>query len=117
MNDDDISAPKLKRAGQGIYVALIENPWILLVIVVILLTLLYLYPVQTTLFFVTVSVSISMATIMHLVLNSNGIKKYGLTPIEKAVISGGIAGITGFIVGTWSEIKILPYMDWSPLKI
>ena len=115
LKKEDLQAPKLARVGKGLVDLFKQYPVAILITGIILLGLIYLYPIQTTTFVITVGVSVFMAWIMFRILNSKSLSQIRFTATERALISGGVAGITGYLVGSWTRDNIIPYLKWSPL--
>ncbi len=114
-DSDEFGAPKFATAGRSLKEFFTDYPIALLIIGIIILGLIYLFPIQTTTFVVTVGISVLMAWINFRIMETKFVDWIDLTDTEKTLISGGIAGTTGYIVGTWYNNVVVPKLNWSPL--
>ena len=116
LSEEELEAPKFEEAGRNLKQFFTDYPAGLIIIGIIVIGLVFLFPIQTSTFIITVGVSVLMAWLNFRIMESSLISMIDFTATEKALISGGVAGTTGYLVGTWFSKTVVPQLNWSPLN-
>lgn len=104
LSDDE--TPKLRGFFRRLGDELMNRKILVAIIIIILLFLIFNHPDQIILFLIAVIVSIEVGLLMHRFYQSDLYKSYdiNLNPQEEIIVASTIAGISGFMVGSFARV-------------